>query len=29
MPFMGRDFPSLYRKVIDGTYDDISEMYSD
>lgn len=29
MPFNGRDFPSLYRKVIEGTYEDISELYSD
>jgi NIMA (never in mitosis gene a)-related kinase len=29
MPFAGRDFPSLYRRVIDGTYEDISESYSD
>lgn len=29
MPFLGRDFPSLYRKVIDGTYEDIPEYYSD
>jgi hypothetical protein len=29
MPFKGRDFPSLYRKVTEGKYDEISELYSD
>jgi NIMA (never in mitosis gene a)-related kinase 1/4/5 len=28
MPFAARDFPSLYRKVIEGKYEDLPEYYS-
>ena len=28
MPFTGRDIPSLYKNVIEGTYKDISSVYS-
>jgi NIMA (never in mitosis gene a)-related kinase len=29
MPFMARDFPSLYRRVTEGKYEEIPEGYSD
>jgi NIMA (never in mitosis gene a)-related kinase len=29
MPFTARDFPSLYRRVIEGEYEDIPIHYSD
>jgi len=28
MPFTGRDFPSLYKRVIEGKYEELSEYYS-
>ena len=28
MPFKGKDFPTLYRNVIECKYDDINEIYS-
>jgi NIMA (never in mitosis gene a)-related kinase 1/4/5 len=29
MPFLGQDFPSLYRRVIEGKYEEIPEVYSE
>jgi hypothetical protein len=29
MPFIARDIPTLYRKVVDGSYEEIPERYSE